>query len=229
MYIRGTFTKENFDYYFSELAKEFKKNGKKIHAEIIIVGGGAVVTNYGFRETTTDVDAIIQSEVSMREAINNVGDRLGLPNGWLNSDFKKTSSYTYRLIEYSKYYKTFGGVIDVRMISGKYLVAMKLKSGRLYKSDMSDIVGIIMEEKNIDMEDIKDACEKLYGGYDNIPESSRTFVESVFQKEDLQSFYLQCVQEEKRNKDNLINEGNKAGLKIREDNIEEIFNILSKR
>lgn len=54
-------------------------------AEIILVGGAAILANYGFRDTTTDVDAIIRASSLMKDAINHISDRFGLPNGWLNS------------------------------------------------------------------------------------------------------------------------------------------------
>ncbi len=54
------FTKENLDQYLKELAKEFRKrNGKSVSAEIILIGGASVLINYGFREMTYDMDAII--------------------------------------------------------------------------------------------------------------------------------------------------------------------------
>lgn len=52
-------------------------------AEIILIGGASILINYGFREMTYDMDAIIKSSGAMRDAINTVGDRLGLPIGWL--------------------------------------------------------------------------------------------------------------------------------------------------
>ena len=56
---RIAFNKENIDGYFHELAKEFRKlNGKSIPAEIILIGGAAVIANYGFREMTYDVHTI---------------------------------------------------------------------------------------------------------------------------------------------------------------------------
>ena len=147
MSINTTFTKENLDRYLSLLAKEYRKrNGTQIHAEIILIGGASVLTNYGFRDMTYDIDAIIHASSCMKDAINTVGDELGLPNGWLNSDFMKTASYSPKLLQYSKYYKRFGYVLEVRTISGEYLVAMKLMAGRKYKNDMSDIIGILYEE-----------------------------------------------------------------------------------
>ena len=82
------FTKDNLDVCLSKLAKEFRKsNGTKLPAEIILIGGAAVLANYGFRDMTYDIDAIIRASSAMKEAINKVGDELGLSNGWLNSDF----------------------------------------------------------------------------------------------------------------------------------------------
>lgn len=50
----GVFTKENLDTLLKELAKEFKRrNGTAIPAEIILVGGAAVLAGYGFREISS--------------------------------------------------------------------------------------------------------------------------------------------------------------------------------
>ena len=55
MSVEKPFTRENLDYYLRELAKEFRKrNGKSTPAEIILVGGAAVLANYGFRDMTYD-------------------------------------------------------------------------------------------------------------------------------------------------------------------------------
>lgn len=203
------FTKENVDGYLKELAKEFRKlNGSQIPAEIILIGGAAVLINYGFREMTYDMDAIIQVSSSMKDAINHVGDRMGLPNGWLNTDFMKTSSYTNKLIQYSQYYKTFSHVLKIRTVSAEYLVVMKLMAGRQYKNDLSDVVGILIEQKKngkeILLEHIKDAANKLYDGYDNLPELSRSFVESVYETENLEVLYKQIREDEKQNKNILL-------------------------
>ena len=88
--ISKTFTKDNLDAYLKELAKEFRRqNGKLMPAEIILVGGAAILVNYGFREMTADIDAIIHASSAMRDAISRVGDRFGLPKGWINTDFTK--------------------------------------------------------------------------------------------------------------------------------------------
>ena len=202
-------TKENLDGYLRELAKEFrKKNGNKMSAEIILIGGASILINYGFREMTYDMDAIIKSSGAMKEAINTVGDRLELPVGWLNTDFANTKSYTPRLVEYSKYYKTFANILQVRTVSAEYLVAMKLMAGRQYKNDLSDIVGILIEQeerkKPLSFEVIQKAIVDLYDSYDKVPEDSRVFMEAIYNKEDLHDFYRQCREIEQENKDTLV-------------------------
>ena len=60
------FSKDNLDNYLKELAKEFRKiNGSRTSAEITLIGGAAVLVNYGFREMTYDVDALIQASSSI--------------------------------------------------------------------------------------------------------------------------------------------------------------------
>ncbi len=89
------FTKENIDTYLKELAKAYRKQiGKNMPAEMILIGGASVLVNYGFRDMTTDIDAVIQAASAMKDVINRVGDRFDLPNGWLNEDFRKTASYS---------------------------------------------------------------------------------------------------------------------------------------
>lgn len=54
------FTKENLDNYLKELAKEFRKrNGTRMPAEIILIGGASILINYGFREMTYITDTTL--------------------------------------------------------------------------------------------------------------------------------------------------------------------------
>ena len=203
------FTKQNLDSYLRELAKEFRKqNGNKMPAEIILIGGASILINYGFREMTYDMDAIINSSSAMKDAINTVGDRLGLPIGWLNTDFMNTESYTPRLARFSKYYKTFSNVLQIRTVSAEYLIAMKLMAGRQYKNDLSDVVGILIEQKErgnaFSLETIKSAIIDLYDEYERIPKNSREFIESLYEKDDLKAFFKQCRELELENKDVLV-------------------------
>ena len=60
MSFESPITRENLNEYLKALAKEFRRlNGTKMPAEIILIGGAAILANYGFREMTYDMDAII--------------------------------------------------------------------------------------------------------------------------------------------------------------------------
>lgn len=179
------FSKEEIDIYLSKLSKEYKKlGGRNMPVEIVLTGGAAVVTNYGFRDSTTDIDAIIPVVSIMKEAITHVGDNNGLHNGWLNADFTKTSSYSPNLASFSKHYKTYNQILNVRTITGEYLVAMKLKSARQYKYDMSDIVGILAEHerqgKPILYKDIDNAVINLYGNWNGISLEAKDELDTIF-------------------------------------------------
>lgn len=224
------FRKDNLDRYLKELSKEYRKmNGTRMPAEIILIGGAAVLVNYGFREMTYDIDAIIQASSSMKDAINNIRDRLELPNGWLNTDFMNTRSYTPKLIQYSKYYKTFSNVLRIRTVSAEYLVVMKLMAGRQYKNDLSDVVGILIEQKRakkeIDLESIQRAAAELYNGYENIPELSRDFIEAVYQTPDLVSLYEKIREGEKQNKDILLDFQDTYPNALNEGNISDVLRL----
>ena len=63
-------TRDNLNEYLKDLAKDFRKlNGTKTPAEIILIGGAAVLAGYGFRDLTYDVDAIIVASSAMKDAI----------------------------------------------------------------------------------------------------------------------------------------------------------------
>lgn len=226
-------TKENLDTYLKELAKQFRKlNGKAMPAEITLIGGASILINYGFRDSTYDVDALIHASSAMKDAINYVTDTLGLPNGWLNEDFKNTKSYTPRLVNYSKYYRTFSNVLTVRTITGEYLVAMKLMAYRQYKHDISDIVGILREQQNsgdpLTLERIDKAVKDLYDNWDNLPENAKNMIESILANEDMDALYKAYANEEAAAKDALITFEDKYPDVLKEDNLADILNHLLK-
>ena len=205
----NSFTKDSLDNYLKELAKEYRKLvGKDMPAEIVLVGGAAILTSYGFRDMTTDVDAIIHAASSMKDAINRVGDKFDLPNKWLNTDFMRTGSYSPRLDEVSVYYRKFSNVLTVRVVTDEYLVAMKLRSGRKYKNDLSDIIGVLADHernnKPITMEMIDKAVEKLYGGWNDFPEDSKSFIETAIKNGNFEEIYASVKGEEKESKEILI-------------------------
>lgn len=227
MLSESEFTKDTLDLYFKELAKVFRKlNGTKMPAELIVVGGASILINYGFRNSTVDIDAIIQAFSSMKDAIRTVRDKMGLPDDWLNADFIRTSSYSPKLIQYSKYYKTFSNVLSIRTVTSEYLVAMKLMSDRDYKNDYSDIIGIIWEQKEngkeIMLEDIKRAVIELYGDYDILSVSAKEFIEEVYSSNNLEEMFKETCKKEDENREILLNFQEEYPNILNESNVKEI-------
>ena len=228
MFTDTSFTKENLNDCLNELAKEFRKlNGTKVPAEITLIGGAAILANYGFREMTYDIDAVILASSAMKDAVNHVGDKLGLPNGWLNMDFKNTKSYSDKLSEVSVYYKTFSNILTVRTVSAEYLIAMKLMSGRKYKNDLSDIAGILWEHKKngnpITPEAIDKAVIMLYRDWYNIPETSKEFINAAFTDGDYEMLFLQNMESEKQSKDILLDFDKSCPGELKAENIDAIL------
>ena len=234
MSAEGNLTKENLDIYLRELGKQYRKLvGKNVPAELTIVGGAAVLICYGFRDMTNDIDAVVQAGSAMKEAADIVRDKYGLSNSWLNSDFIHTASYTDKLAFYSTYYKTFSNVLTVRVVEREYLISMKLMSGRIYKNDISDIIGILLSERNkengISLENIIDASEKLYGRWENIPERSRKCIESVFAGNGLDELYTIYRNNEIIASQQLDDFEQKYKGLITEDNVNDVLSALMKR
>ena len=154
------------------------------------------------------MDVLIQAGTSMREAINAVGDRYSLPNGWMNSDFAQTDSFTPEIRQYSQYYKTFCGILRVYTVKGAFLLAMKLKAYRPYKYDRSDVIGILWEHekrgKPLTLEEIQDAVVKLYGSYDALSKEAQTFLEVSLRLDNYEGRYQALKQLEAENKDILL-------------------------
>ena len=84
-----------------------------------------------------------------------------------------------------------------RTISGEYLVAMKLKSGRKYKYDMSDIIGVLWEQEKkgdpLTLDRIKKAVCNLYGSYESLSEDIRRYIESALETGIMRNYILVLV------------------------------------
>lgn len=229
MYIDVPFTKENVELSLKEIAKELKKRGRGASAEIILVGGASIIVNYSFRYSSYDIDAMYSTPSLMKEVINAVGDKQGLPNGWLNDDFKNTASYSDKIVQYSEYYKTFSNVLSVRTVRAEYLIAMKLVSGRQYKKDLSDIAGIVYEQsllgKPITYEMVDTAVKNLYGNWDKISDVSKETLEKILSYENLQALFVELSEDEEKAKSVLSEISRKYPQVVNKDNADEIIKI----
>lgn len=227
------FTKTDIENYLKELGKELKKRGRGTPMEIILVGGASILVNYDFRVSSYDIDAYYAKASIMKECINAVGDKFGLPNGWVNDDFMKTSSFTPKIIEYSKYYKKFSGVLTVRTIKAEYLVAMKLVSGRKYKKDLSDVAGIIYEQQlagaPITYEMVDRAVVELYGDWSRVSDESKDMLNKILSCDDIKEIFDELSQYESDAKDILANISNKYPDVVNRDNVDDVIAAAMKK
>lgn len=200
-----SFSKEQLDNIFKDIGKELKKKlkNKNFSYELIIVGGASILLNYSFRMSTIDIDCLDVNDALMNEIINEITNKYQLPNGWINTDFTKTNSYTPKLIQYSSFYKSYSnGALVVRTIKDEYLIAMKMVAARKYKHDFSDIYGIIKENKTLTFDKIKTSITNLYGNTEVVSEEMMSFVEKLFSDSSLA--YSDIEKQEAETKETLL-------------------------
>lgn len=238
LYSENEFTKKNLDMYLKEVSKIYKKKCRNTPAELTLIGGAAVLANYGFRDMTTDIDAIINASSVMKEAILEVADKYELTDDWLNFDFRRTDSYSSKLIAHSKHYKTFYNNVEIRIIEAEYLVAMKVVSGRTYKHDLSDIVGIINEERKrgnyLGFDDIDNAMKELYGDWDKVDKNTIAYLKDILAADNLESRFLDIQEKEKEEKLRKIAEWNADSAKEEKKinysaNSDEIIKLINRK
>lgn len=221
-----TLNKADLDLYFSDLGKLLKKKirNKNLSVEIIVVGGASILLNYNFRDTTVDIDCIDVHDALMNEVVNEVANKYDLPTNWINTDFKNTSSYSQKLVNYSSFYKTYYGVLNIRTIKGEYLIAMKIVSARKYKNDYSDIYGIIKwyKDNNIDlsMDQIDKSIDELYSSHDRVDKDAYEYTKHLV--ENINSVPIETIK--KSEEENLKIIKNKKNI----DQIDNIDEILKK-
>ncbi len=227
--------RDNLDYYLTALGKEYKKLSKH-PVQIVLVGGGAIFVRYSFRMMSLDLDGLLYpyKSDSLKHAIRIVADKYNIPYGWLNDDFIKTDSYSKNIFIYSDFYKTYSNLIEVRIIDSIHLIAMKLKSFRSYKRDQSDIVGILLEEKQkgniIKMESIIKAYVDLYEK-DPSSEESKFLTHLCLKKDEWETLFQNVIIEENINKTELSKNDNnvEANTALKQNIIDLLLNKQNKK
>lgn len=220
--------KNNIDLLLKELGKEIQHIiGRKNKLEILIVGGGSIILNYNFRDSTTDLDTWCVSANLLKEAAIKVSDRSGYPIDWINSDFTSTNSFSSKLFEHSKYYKTFYS-LEVRTISDEQLLAMKLMSFRWYKHDISDIIGIVndmnKQNKIINLNMIENAYKELYDK--DLENDKKKFLNLLFLSKNLELFHTEISKKESNNSNLLIKFENDYPNVLKEKNVNSILESI---
>ena len=225
--------KIKLDNYFNELAKIYKKKAHGYIFEFILVGGASILVNYNFRDVTNDIDAYYLPSADIKDAIKIVSEKFNIDSKWINNDFKKTKSYSNKLAEFSTFYKSYKEIISVRTIKDEYLIAMKLMSGRIYKNDISDIIGIIISNKNngknVTYDMIDKAIKNLYGNWDGVDKDIIKILDDILSTNNLEELYNKTISEEQNSRQSLIEFDEKYNNAINEANVKEILKLLKKK
>ena len=163
--------KENIDFIFKTLTKEYLRlNGSK-RVDIYMVGGAAIVLSFEYRASTIDIDAFYTDNHILELAIENTSKELNLPNDWLNKDFTNTPSYSPKIKEKANLYASYFDIVFIYTLEPKYLIAMKLKSSRPTGGDLDDIIKMIYELRykgeKITYEEVLEAYKEMYSHFSN--------------------------------------------------------------
>lgn len=223
-------TKESLDSYLNQLAKYYRKaSGRGAEAELILIGGGAILANYSFRQKSMDIDALMFADSTIVQASRKVADENGLDPYWLNDDFKKTESYTPKLNQYSEYYKTFQHILKVRTVRREYLIAMKLVAARPYKNDLSDVIGILEESKQsnvpVSFLEVDKAMNNLYGGWQKVHPYVMDFFKQLIESEhNYEIQYDSRLDLENKRKNRVIAHSIEGFTEVPEEYFDEILN-----
>ena len=193
-------TKDNIDHLLFELARNYKKSaGRKAICDLYIVGGAAIIQRHDFRNTSEDIDSIINGQDAFKEAVVKTASENNLPYNWINNDFMKTSSYSPKITKYCNFYKKYANCLNVFVIDDMHLLAMKLESFRSYKNDKSDIVGLlysISTKADISFEKIQKAYNDLYENK-TMKDEAVEFLKTALDNKNYLKMYQSVKEEEK--------------------------------
>lgn len=161
--------KQQLDNLLWQLNKELRRKMRKVpygyKVNMYIVGGASVIARYSYRTSTQDVDAIWDVGSEMREAINAVAQKNGLPKDWCNCNFKRTTSYTPKILTNSTMYRDFDR-LRVWLVNSDLLLCMKLVAFRANKiTDLVDINNMlgILKSNGVRSDVVFNLVVKYYG------------------------------------------------------------------
>lgn len=118
---------------------------EEVFLELCIYGGSAMMLAYGARETTKDIDIIAKPAEVAERLIRKVGERLGLGEGWLNSDVRQfvSDQGTFAPLQIQELETSARRRLKITRPSASYLLAMKCLAGRSglpgFAGDLEDI------------------------------------------------------------------------------------------
>ena len=132
---------------------------QSVRGEVFLAGGAVMCLVFHAREATKDVDALLVPPGLIRAAAERVGQREGLPPGWLNDAVKGFFSESGR-------FEIYAEMSHLRIFAPhpEYLLAMKCLAMRLGEEfqDRSDVSFLLKSLRITQLEDAKAVLARYY-------------------------------------------------------------------
>ncbi|MFA6962815.1 MAG: hypothetical protein WC205_18815 [Opitutaceae bacterium] len=150
-----------------------------VELELSLYGGAVFTLVYGSRDSTKDVDALIQPSDTGRRLARQVAREQDLPEDWINSDVSQflSEQEAKRALPAD----TFGPGLAVTVPTAAYLLALKLRACRPplpgYAGDAPDIRFLLGKLKPSSLEEVETVFARFFP-HDVLTARAREIVET---------------------------------------------------
>jgi hypothetical protein len=146
-----------------------------VKGEVCLYGGAVMCLVYDARPATKDVDAVFKPTTEIRQAVERVAERNGLPSDWLNDAVKGF------LVPHQQ--KIFLDLPNLKVYVPEtdYLLAMKAISARAESYDPEDVKLLIRTLGLKNPEEVFALIEKYYPRQ-QIKPATQYFIEELFEQ-----------------------------------------------
>lgn len=158
-----------------------KNRGLPQKTDILVVGGSALALKYASRYTV-DIDADIRYKHKISDSIADVARVCNISDDWLNQEFTKSESYSWRLWDNAIFICTLNSFMNIYVVSDLDQLCMKATAGR--RKDIDDIELLVRKckEHNIGYREYSLRMQYLYGGTVKAKSSAERFIRKQFAK-----------------------------------------------
>ena len=154
--------KKNIEEYLAALAQKIIQAGIGKH-KILIVGGAAMALKFRDERSTVDIDICYREQNSLYECCRLVSEEFSLPEDWINADVMHSDSFTYKLFDNAKLYRSYKDILEVFVVDDLDHYCMKLVSFRAKDIQDMDVLAEQLSSNGVTKEDVINNFNRLYG------------------------------------------------------------------
>jgi hypothetical protein len=151
-----------------------------IELELSLYGGAVFTLVYGSRDSTKDVDALIQPSYIGHRLARQVAREQDLPEDWINSDAARFLSE--QKAKRALPAETFGPGLVVTVPTAAYLLALKLRACRPslpgYPGDAPDIRFLLGKIKPASLPEVEEIFARFFP-HDVLTDRAREIIETT--------------------------------------------------